>query len=189
MGSPMKKTFPLAAALLLSALPALAIADTPAPYAGQQHRAIKALSAKEIDDLRAGRGMGLAKAAELNGYPGPMHVLELADKLSLSPAQRDATEALFEGMRAEAQRLGAAILEAERALDQNFAGRRIDEGDLQARLAALGTLQGELRFVHLRAHLAQAALLSADQRARYDALRGYATSPEGGHAPHGTHRH
>jgi hypothetical protein len=57
------------------------------PYAGQQTREIKALSAQEIDDLLNARGMALAKAAELNGYPGPLHSLELADKLGLSPEQ------------------------------------------------------------------------------------------------------
>src|SRR5581483_11779332 len=44
-----------------------------APYAGLQHRAVKALSDQQLADLRAGRGMGLALAAELNGYPGPIH--------------------------------------------------------------------------------------------------------------------
>jgi hypothetical protein len=58
------------------------------PYAGFQQRTVKALSEQEIADLRAGRGMGLALAAELNGYPGPAHVLEKADALGLSSAQR-----------------------------------------------------------------------------------------------------
>jgi len=53
------------------------------PYAGMQTRPIKALSAQQIDDLKAGRGMGLALAAELNGYPGPAHVLRLSDRLAL----------------------------------------------------------------------------------------------------------
>ena len=48
------------------------------PYAGQQTRTIKALSDDEIAALRNGEGMGMAKAAELNGYPGPIHVLSLA---------------------------------------------------------------------------------------------------------------
>jgi DNA repair protein RadC len=43
---------------------------TPAnPYAGQQTRSIKALSPEDIDELRKGAGMGLAKAAELNSIP------------------------------------------------------------------------------------------------------------------------
>ena len=40
------------------------------PYAGMQSRPIKALSEQQVADLQAGRGMGLALAAELNGYPG-----------------------------------------------------------------------------------------------------------------------
>ena len=66
--------------------PALALAET--PYAGMQSRPIKALSDQQVSDLRAGRGMGLALAAELNGYPGPSHVLEFADQLELSAEQR-----------------------------------------------------------------------------------------------------
>jgi hypothetical protein len=36
-----------------------------------EQRDIKTLSNQQIADLRAGRGMGLALAAELNGYAGP----------------------------------------------------------------------------------------------------------------------
>lgn len=166
-------------------------ADTASPYAGQEQREIKALSPTEIEDLLAGRGMGLAKAAELNGYPGPAHVLELADRLQLTPEQRTATQALFEGMSQDARRLGAAIVAAERDLERGFAEHRLDEGDLQARLNALGALQAELRFVHLRTHLAQAALLTPAQIARYDALRGYdrmeAPARHGKHGSHGAH--
>src|SRR5713101_4262890 len=79
-------------------------------YAGMQTRVIKALSEQQISDLEQGRGMGLALAAELNGFPGPSHVLELADKLELSSAQRAAVEALFNSMKAEALPLGAKLI-------------------------------------------------------------------------------
>lgn len=46
-------------------------AQTASPYAGEQSRMIKAPSPKEIDDLSQGRGLALAKAAELNRYPKP----------------------------------------------------------------------------------------------------------------------
>ncbi len=72
----------ISAALLLTSA---AVANAQTPYAGMQTRPIKALSEQQMADLSAGRGMGLALAAELNGYPGPVHVLELADKLNLSP--------------------------------------------------------------------------------------------------------
>ena len=39
------------------------------PYAGMQNRGLKALSEQQIEDLRGGRGMGVALTAELNGYP------------------------------------------------------------------------------------------------------------------------
>src|SRR5215211_9358946 len=69
----------------------------PASYAGLQQRAVKALSAEQIADLRAGRGMSLALAAGLNGYPGPAHVLEQADALALTAQQRERTRTHYEG--------------------------------------------------------------------------------------------
>jgi len=62
-----------------------AIAES--PYAGQQSRSIKALPEGDIAALQNGDGMGMAKAAELNGYPGPRHVLALAAELHLTEAQ------------------------------------------------------------------------------------------------------
>ena len=74
-------------ALILAATPVAAdTAHQHSPYAGQEARDIKALSLEEIADLAAGRGMGLALAAELNGYPGPRHVLDLAPELGLEDA-------------------------------------------------------------------------------------------------------
>jgi len=81
------------------------------PYAGMQTRSIKALSEQQVNDLGAGRGMGLALAAELNGYPGPSHVLELADKLELSADQRTKVQRLFDSMKAEAIPLGSRLIE------------------------------------------------------------------------------
>jgi hypothetical protein len=46
------------------------------PYREQLASEIRGLTTKEIEDLREGRGMALARAAELNGYPGPRHVLD-----------------------------------------------------------------------------------------------------------------
>jgi hypothetical protein len=77
-----------------------------APYAGWQEREIKALSAEQIDDLRNGRGMGLALAAELNGYPGPRHVLDLAGQLDLTAEQRAEAQRLLDEMQAQAIVLG-----------------------------------------------------------------------------------
>jgi hypothetical protein len=160
-------------------------AQSASPYAGEQQRSIKALSDRDIEDLRAARGMGLAKAAELNSYPGPTHVLELASHLQLTEAQRTATQALFEAMRAKAVPLGAQIIAAERELDSAFAKARITPDALRTRLQAIGKLQAELRAVHLETHIAQRALLSPDQIARYDMLRGYGAA--GSHTPQHQH--
>ena len=173
------------ATLSLSYAATPAAAQAKSGYAGQQHRAIKALSEHEIAELVAGRGMGLAKAAELNSYPGPLHVLELAARLELTTKQHAATETLMQAMHQQARPLGAKIVEAERELDRAFAERGIDISELKRRVDAIAALQGELRVVHLKTHLDQRALLTASQVARYDELRGYPS----GAPPHGGNRH
>jgi len=90
------------ALLALIAFAPAKLAQSQQPYAGLEGRSIKALSEQQVADLRAGRGMGLALAAELNGYPGPMHVLEMADALDLSGQQRAKMQKLFAAMKAEA---------------------------------------------------------------------------------------
>ena len=69
--------------------------------------------------------MGLALPAELNGYPGPSHVLENADALGLSADQRDRTKGLFDTMKAEAVPVGERLIEQETKLDRLFADREI----------------------------------------------------------------
>ncbi len=143
------------------------------PYAGQQTREIKALSSVQTADLLAGKGMELAKAAELNGYPGPMHTLELAAQLELSTEQKQASEALMNRHKAEARDLGAQLVQAERALDQAFASRQIDATRLAAHTERIAQLQALLRKSHLETHLQQTALLKPEQISRYAQLRGY----------------
>jgi len=152
---------------------ASSMAQTTSPYAGQQERTIKALSNRDTGDLLEGCGMGLAKAGELNSYPGPLHVLQLADQLGLSETQRRSTDALYAKMRDEAVPLGRQIIEAERTLDRAFADGRIEPAILRSQLDAIAILQGNLRTVHLETHLAQRSLLTPEQISRYHALRGY----------------
>ena len=151
-------------------------ASQPSSYVGQEARDIKSLSPEEIDAYVAGKGMGLAKAAELNGYPGPSHVLALAAQLDLTPAQKLATEALFATMQKEASRLGRTLVEEERRLDRLFASKSVDETSLAKATQEIGTTQARIRAAHLKAHLAQARILTADQTIRYAQLRGYGTS-------------
>src|SRR6266404_5181818 len=104
-GSNMKRSvFPITVWVIavFAGFSSTALAQSAQPYSGMQSRSIKALSDQQVADLRAGRGMGLALAAELNGYPGPSHVVELAEKLDLSADQRTRVQALFESMKQEA---------------------------------------------------------------------------------------
>jgi Spy/CpxP family protein refolding chaperone len=153
------------------------------PYAGQQTREVATLSAQELNDLVAGRGMGLAKSAELNGHPGPAHVLELAEQLQLTPDQRQQVKAAFDRMHAKAKALGEAYIEAEKAVDQAFRSGTADAAVVTARVAEANRLLGEVRLSHLQAHVEITPLLTPEQRARYAELRGYT----GGGA--GEHRH
>jgi hypothetical protein len=155
------------------AAPAQPAAQSATPYAGQQTRSIKALSDQQTQEWLEGRGMTLALAAELNGYPGPMHVLELRQPLRLSDAQRDATEALMLAHKAEVRRLGAELVAAEKALDTAFASKIITPETLAAMTRRIGELQAQIRDSHLQTHLKQTALLSSEQVASYASLRGY----------------
>jgi len=147
--------------------------QTHQPYAGLQARPVKALSDQQIADLRAGRGMGLALAAELNGYPGPMHVLELAAPLGLSDDQRAKVAEMFDAMKREAVPLGERLIAAETALDRQFADRTITASSLGEATRDIAFLQGELRLAHLKYHLATLELLTRQQAAQYATLRGY----------------
>lgn len=175
------KSFAFLAAATALALPPLVTAQQ--PYAGQQAREVKALSADEVKQYLAGAGMGYARAAELNRYPGPMHVLDLADKLELTPAQRTSTQALMDAHKAEARAIGAKRVEAERALDALFASGKVDEEPLGRAVRTAAAHEGEYRLSHLETHRRMRSLLTEEQIARYDHLRGYAAG--GGHR-HGT---
>ncbi len=128
--------------------------------------------------------MGLALAAELNGHPGPKHVLEMSQKLGLSLSQRQQTAQVFDSMQEAAKDLGRQILEREKRLDQLFATEALDELTLNTLTAEIGRLQGRLRGVHLGAHLEMMPILSLHQRQRYVAMRGYGG---GGHHDQGHH--
>ncbi len=155
----------------------------PQPYAGQHQRAITSFSEEEVSGLREGRGLGFAKPAELNGYPGPLHVLELATELGLSDEQRRAIEAIFARMKEEARAAGVRYLEAESAVDAAFRSGDATPERISALVRQAEAARAEVRLAHLKAHLATAPLLTAKQRHRYAELRGY-SGPDSGH-----HRH
>jgi hypothetical protein len=162
-----------------------------APYASMQSRDIKALSTEDTERLLRGEGMSLALAAELNGYPGPVHVLELAGPLGLSASQRERTQSLMARHKVQARELGARLVDSERELDRAFAGGQVTPAEVARLTRRIGETQSELRVAHLQTHLEQKALLTAQQIARYQELRGYgeaAQAPaDAAHSGHATH--
>lgn len=149
------------------------------PYAGQQARELKALSPDEIKQYLAGAGMGYARPAELNHFPGPMHVLEQADQLKLTGEQRAAVEKLMTAHKAAARALGAERVAAERELERLFQSGRVDEAVLARAVRTAAALEGEYRLSHLETHRRTRELLTNDQVKRYDELRGYASGSGG----------
>lgn len=159
--------------ILLAALQTQHQHEQHSPYANQERSEIAALTVQELAGLREGAGMGLARAAELNSYPGPKHVLELAAELELSAQQRSAIEAIFDRMHEQAIQLGEQVLEQERQLDRRFAHQHVDADLVNELTAKIGRLRGMLRAAHLRAHIETTALLEDEQVRRYEAARGY----------------
>lgn len=145
------------------------------PYAGFERRSIKALSDQQIADLRAGRGMGFALPAELNGYPGPLHVIELSDRIGLTPDQRARMTALFNDMKNETIALGERLIQQEANLDRLFATRSVTPTNLSAATSEVGVTQAALRATHLRYHLSTVEVLTPEQVAHYNNARGYGT--------------
>jgi Spy/CpxP family protein refolding chaperone len=143
------------------------------PYAGQQARGVKALSDEEVSGYLAGAGMGFAKAAELNGYPGPMHSLEHADALSLTAEQRDSLRRLMHEHKEEARRLGAEVVRLEKELDALFATRAATTAAIDAKVAEIAAANGRVRASHLRTHVRTTELLTPGQIERYKTERGY----------------
>ncbi|MCI5077361.1 hypothetical protein [Oricola sp.] len=178
-------TRPLLAALTTTALtvPSLARAETSSPYAGQETRAIKSLSEADLEELRRGGGWGLAKAAELNGMPGPAHVLELAGEIGLTAEQVAAVEALRDEMQAAAIETGARLIALETELEAGFSDATITEAELKSLVMQIAETRGELRFIHLRTHLKTVPVLNRHQVMMYNQLRGYGSGADG----HGGH--
>jgi Spy/CpxP family protein refolding chaperone len=163
-------------------------------YAGEEKRKIKTLSENDIEELKNGEGWGLAKAAELNGIPGPAHLLEMKKEINLSSRQVQAIEDLYDKMKQEAIPLGLELIELEKELNDHFADRTITYELLDVSLEKIAQVQKKLRYVHLSTHLKTPEILTPEQIVLYNKLRGYSTDdpckniPEG-HDPEMWKRH
>ncbi|OZC01409.1 Spy/CpxP family protein refolding chaperone [Rubricoccus marinus] len=172
---------------MTSRLAVLALATLVAlPAAAQPHTPPASLSQDEMHGLMMGQGMGLARAAEMQGFPGPKHVLELADSLALSDDQRRTAEALMARVQAEARALGARIVGVEAHLSEMFEADEVDRHHVEGAAHESARLHARLRLVHLAAHLDMRQALTAEQAARYHALRHGPDASSGG-GPGGRH--
>jgi Spy/CpxP family protein refolding chaperone len=172
--------------LSLGVLPAAGMAENAQqPYAGHQDRQISSLSEDDIAQLEHGSGWSLALPAELNGYPGPRHILELHEELELTAEQNATIIAIFENMKAEAIMAGRAFIEAERRLDALFREKRATPETLATAVANASRARAELRLVHLSQHLKTVDVLTPAQTKRYNHLRGYGSDDPCGHVPEG----
>ena len=156
-------------------------------YAGEEMRAVKTLSEEDVRQLRNGEGWGLAKAAELNGVPGPAHILSLSDggHLGLTAEQIQGIRGLYDDVKARARPLGERLIAEERELNERFADGTLSETDLRSLLDQIAGITAELRYVHLSAHLRTPEILTASQIYSYNQMRGYgeAQSVEAPHSP------
>ena len=154
-------------------------------YRGQETREIKSLSNVDIKELRAGAGWGLAKAAELNGLPGPKHILEMKKEIELTAEQERAVVAVYNDMRTEAIALGDQLIAYEKELNNRFAERDIDEKVLGQLLTKISETYKLLRYAHLSAHLQTPGILTEAQIKKYNKLRGYSSDDPCANIPEG----
>lgn len=169
---------PILIALLMITVGAPVLAEAiHQPYKGFEIRNIASLSLKDIEELQSGAGWGLALPAELNGYPGPAHVLELQADLELTPSQASEMQAIFNAMKIEAVTQGKALIQAERDLDQGFKSGDLSPAMLRKLIAAAEAARANLRYIHLSRHLISVDVLSAEQSSKYSELRGYTSDP------------
>ena len=154
-------------------------------YAGEEKREIKSLSATDIEELQNGKGWGLAKAAELNGVPGPVHLLEMKEEIDLSAKQIRAIEDIYIKMKQEAIPLGLELIELEMELNNHFANRTITDELLRQILQRIAQVHRQLRYVHLSTHLKTPDILKSEQITLYNKLRGYSSDDPCENVPKG----
>jgi len=154
-------------------------------YAGEEKQSIKSLSPDDIAELRRGGGWGLARAAELNGVPGPAHLLELKDRIPLTDDQVSAIDETFQEMKAQAVQQGERLIALEGELELLFRGGSVTRDALRSSLSKIAKARMELRFIHLASHLKTPDILSKDQIKKYNELRGYANLDPCANVPEG----
>lgn len=169
----LKSFVPVCVFALASASAAAQHSHGTSPYAHGQSAEIPSLTAEEVRELREGDGMGLARAAELNRFPGPRHLLDLKKELDLAGDRVRRVETIYAKMKARAVAKGEEILRAERHLADLFASGRPSATEVTRMTGHLAVMRGELRAIHLLAHIEATRELTPGQVESYQRLRGY----------------
>ena len=146
-------------------------------YVGEEYRKIKSLSPDDVEELKKGGGWGLAKAAELNGLPGPAHILEMEDKKYLTDKQKKKIQKIYNEMKGEAIALGKQLIRLEMGLNRGFSNRNINQELLENYVREIEKVRAKLRIVHLSTHLQTPNILTNKQIILYNKLRGYSKDP------------
>jgi Spy/CpxP family protein refolding chaperone len=142
-------------------------------FAEWQGHEIRSLSPTQVQALQDGDEASFAWAAERNGYPGAQHILELASKLELSDDQVTRVTQLRDETRQAAQTVGAQVLQSYVDLEALFRAGNVGPSAMQTASERTGTLEGQLMSIHLAAHIQARTILTAQQNAEYQQLRGY----------------
>lgn len=150
-------------------------------YVGQETREIKALPQNDIEGLLKGEGTpfgGMAKPAELNGYPGPRHVLDAIEvgEFEITDKQQVQIQNMYREMNTQAIILGKQIVAIERRIDDSFSNKTVTEENLRKNISSSAELYKQLRFLHLKYHLQMLNILTPQQIEQYNTLRGYANT-------------
>ena len=117
----------------------------------------------------------MATLAELNGYPGPRHVLDLETDLQLSEQQKNEIDLIYKDMNANAKKIGSNLIDVEEHLDTLFTNKTITYSTLYPLVQKSASIYGKLRYTHLNAHLKTMEILSPEQITLYNKLRGYSS--------------
>ncbi|MGH6689848.1 MAG: Spy/CpxP family protein refolding chaperone [Gammaproteobacteria bacterium] len=138
---------------------------------GDHHHAVQACITEFEQVVAGGRGAGMAFAADQNGYPGPMHILELRERLALTADQVAKAEALMRAMFDESRPKSARLLDAEARLRRLFAAGGADESAIRTAVADVERARTDVRLVHLLTHVRARDLLTEQQRRLYHDAR------------------
>ena len=93
--------------------------------------------------------------------------------MELTPDQVTAVREIYQTMRNQAITAGNELIRHEQDLDDHFKSGSITDEVLREKLKLIAQARLRLRYIHLSAHLRTPPILTSEQIARYNELRGY----------------